>query len=111
MEIYGVRLVTAMQEMHPAEVVLLIDGLPERSRFHGRQLGERAGGGWSRADWLAFDMRNALEGLRATVASALTKGGSDFREWEHYPGEQAERERKRRAAFDRAWRSATIVRE
>lgn len=97
--------------MHPVEVMLLIDGLPERSRFHARQLGETYGGGWSRADWLAFDMRNAIEGLRASVASALSKKASPYRDWDGYPGEAAERERKRRAAFNRAWQNATIVKE
>lgn len=110
-EFYGLGLVGAARTMHPVELVLLIDGLPERSRFHARQLGERYGGGWSRADWLAFDTRNAIEGLRASVASALSKKGSDFREWPGYPGEAAERDRKRRAAFDRAWSQATKAKE
>lgn len=97
--------------MHPVEVLLLIDGLPETSRFHARLLGEPRGRGWSRSEWLAFDTRNAIEGIRAQVGTTLTKKPDSFREWNHYPGVEAEKARRRRQQFDRAWRGARIVEE
>lgn len=74
------------------EVLTLIAGLPETSRYAGRIAGESRYSGWSVQDWLALDMRNALEGLRATVvAIASGKTKDTFRKWDSYPGQDVQR--------------------
>ena len=94
-EHYGLRLVEVVREWEPAEVVLLISGLPARSRYARRLLGEKDGDGWDVRDWLALDTRNAIEGLRATVvAMGDKKKRNEFREWEHYPGRESEKKRQ-----------------
>jgi len=94
------------------EVVLLIAGLPARSRYASRLMGEDHGSGWSIQDWLALDTRNALEGLRATVVNiAFGKDRKAFREWEHYPGKEQQERAKARQTLTRLADIATPVTE
>lgn len=98
--------------MDPVEVVLLIAGLPARSRYASRLGGEEHGTGWALQDWLALDTRNALEGLRATVVNmAAGKDKKSFREWTHYPGKQQQERVETRRALDRLASIATPVTE
>lgn len=102
-EVYGLSLVDAVHSRHPVEVVLLISGLPVSSRYVGRLIGERAGGGWSAQDWLALDARNILETVRCSVASALAGGkagkAGKFHEWDVYPGKEQQRRKKQNQAM------------
>ncbi|MDK8450994.1 hypothetical protein [Corynebacterium mastitidis] len=102
-EHYGLRLSQVALDWHPVEVLLLIAGLPPTSRYAARLMGEEAGRGWSEAHWLLFDLRNAVEAMRAMkVAEGKKKRKPDFREWKHYPGAAAEKRRKlekKRAAW------------
>lgn len=112
MEFYGLSLVKAVYTMHPAEVVLLIAGLPARSRYAARLAGEEHGAGWSTQDWLALDTRNAIEGLRAVVVNmAAGKDKKPFREWTHYPGKGKQDRAKRSAVINRLESLATPVTE
>lgn len=96
MEFYGLRLVEAIDTMHPVEVLLLISGLPHRSRYAARLVGEETGVGWTVHDWLALDTRNALEGLRSTVINALSgKDKKAFRDWTAYPGYKSDTDKAR----------------
>lgn len=102
-QFYGLSLVETIRDRHPVEVLLLITGLPDNSRYIGRHMGEETGTGWSTQEWLALDTRNVLEALRATVSGALTgkKSAGKFREWSVYPGQEQERRRKQDAAMDK----------
>lgn len=102
-EFYHLSLVTCLETMDPVEVVLLISGLPPTSRYVGRLMGESSDTGWGPQEWLALDMRNAVEGLRSTVTQTLAgKGkGGKFREWSVYPGQEQERLRKQEQAMDK----------
>lgn len=101
-EHYGLRLVEAIREWEPAEVVLLIAGLPARSRYARRLQGEKTGAGWDEHDWLALDARNAIEGVRAAlVAMGDKKKKNTYRPWENYPGFEAEKKRKAHAKMQR----------
>lgn len=92
------------------EVLVLIAGLPEHSRYHARLIGEDHGGGWTTQDWVALDTRNALEGLRALVVNALAgKDRKAFREWEHYPGKEQQRQAKLSQTLNRLESLATPV--
>lgn len=102
MEFYGLRLVEAVDTMHPVEVVLLIAGLPSRSRYAARLAGEEHGTGWDLQDWLSLDLRNSLEGLRATVVNmAAGKDKDSFREWTHYPGKGKQDQAKYKRTINR----------
>ena len=99
-QFYGLSLLDAVDNRNPVEVVLLIAGLPETSRYVGRLVGERTGGGWSAQDWLALDIRNILEGVRTQVTGALSgKKGVKFREWSLYPGKEQERRKRQNQAM------------
>ena len=112
MEFYGLRLTEAVLSMDPVEVVLLVSGLPARSRYASRLAGEEHGSGWDVKDWLALDTRNALEGLRATVINlAAGKNKKAFREWTHYPGKGNQEKVERQAAVSRLASIATPVTE
>lgn len=101
-EHYGLRLVEVAREWEPAEVVLLIAGLPGRSRYARRLMGEKTGVGWDEQDWLMFDVRNALEAIRAMlVAMGDKKKKNDFREWDNYPGKQQQKRKKAAAKLDK----------
>lgn len=78
-----------MREWEPAEVLLLVDGLPDNSRYKGRLVG--ADSGWKDTDYLLFDVRNILENVRTGLAGKKGK----FREWDHYPGAVAQKRMKR----------------
>lgn len=99
-------------EWHPTEVLLLIAGLPATSRYAARLMGEEAGRGWSESQWLLFDLRNAVESLRAIkVAQGRKKRKLDFREWKYYPGAAAEKRRKldkKRAAWRKMARNGEM---
>ncbi len=96
------RLVEVVREWEPAEVVLLIAGLPARSRYARRLQGEKSGAGWDEHDWLALDARNAIEGVRAAlVAMGDKKKKNTYRPWENYPGFEAEKKRKAHAKMQR----------
>lgn len=111
-EVYGLRLTEVALEWPPAEVVLLIAGLPARSRYASRLAGEEHGSGWDLQDWLALDTRNAVEGLRAAVISIADNKRRDvFREWTRYPGREAERRSKQRASLSRLGQLAQPVTE
>lgn len=111
-EVYGLRLTQAVDSMHPVEVVLLIAGLPDNSRYAARLMGEERGVGWSIQDWLALDTRNALEGLRATVVNmAAGKDRKAFREWDHYPGKEHQEQAKAHRTISRLESIATPVTE
>lgn len=91
-----------VRDWHPAEVVLLVAGLPANSRYANRLMGEEHGAGWDLQDWLALDTRNAVEGLRAAVISIADNKRRDvFREWTRYPGREAERRAKQKARVSR----------
>ena len=99
-----------VQEYHPAETILLIAGLPGTSRYAARLAGEQHGSGWDQQDWLALDTRNAIEALRATVASmAAPKKKQRVREWEHYPGYARQQEQRRAGKMDLLRAQAQIV--
>ena len=109
-EVYGLRLTEVVRTWEPVEVVLLIAGLPGTSRYAARLAGEENGRGWELANWLALDMRNALEGLRATVVSmASGKDKNTFREWNNYPGYNAMQTRKHKSTLARLESMATPV--
>lgn len=98
------------------EVLLLVEGLPASSRYVGRHLGEDNQTGWDVTDWLLMDMRNAMESVRAMLASVGKKSaGNQFREWTNYPGreamERAKREAKRKRTMDILERLAVPVTE
>ncbi|MGP5269800.1 hypothetical protein ACTXK0_05235 [Corynebacterium variabile] len=98
-EHYHLRLVAVVEDYTPAEALLLIYGLPARSRFQGRLMGEKRPG-WDDMQWLTLDLRNAVEALRTMKVNEGKKKGAKptpFREWEARPGREAE---KRRAASD-----------
>lgn len=101
MEFYGVSLVDAMQNRHPVEVLLLIQGLPENSRYVGRLMGEANARGWTTQEWLSLDMRNAMEGIRSAVVGFLSgkRSAGKFREWSVYPGKEQERRRQQDKAM------------
>lgn len=112
MEFYGLRLTEAVLTYDPVEVVLLVAGLPARSRYAARLEGEPHGTGWAVQDWLNLDTRNTLEGLRATVVNmAAGKDKRPFREWTHYPGHQRQEKVDTRRALDRLAQVATPVTE
>lgn len=100
-QFYGLSLVDTIHTRHPVEVLLLISGLPDNSRYVGRYMGEAYGTGWSTQEWLALDTRNILEGLRTIVANAVSgkKSAGKFREWSVYPGKEQERRRKQDKAM------------
>lgn len=79
----------------PTEVLLLMDGLPERSRFKGRLQGEYAG--WETTDYLLLDLRNSVEGLRTALAGKKGK----YRSWDYYPGAKAQKRKEHKAYFNR----------
>lgn len=84
---YGLRLTEVVATYEPCEAILLIAGLPGTSRYAARLGGEAVGGGWDAQDWLALDMRNSIEALRATVSNmAAGKNKHKLRPWNHYPG-------------------------
>ena len=97
-QFYGLRLVDVVRTYEPCEAVLLISGLPATSRYAARLAGEETSAGWGTQEWLALDTRNAIEGLRATVANlAAGKAKHRFRPWEHYPGyDRAEKDKAAR---------------
>lgn len=111
-EHYNLRLIEVVRDFEPCEVVLLIAGLPGTSRYAARLGGEQYGSGWDTGHWLALDTRNAIEGLRATIANMATgKNKAKFREWTAYPGYDREQEKKAAQRLDR-WRGmATDVTE
>lgn len=100
-EFYGESLVDLIHTRHPVEVLLLIQGLPQTSRYVGRLMGEEHARGWSTQEWLSLDMRNIMEGLRAAVAGFLSgkKSAGKFREWSVYPGKEQERRRQQDKAM------------
>lgn len=109
-EHYGLQLSRVVLQWSPVEVLLLIRGLPETSRYHARLAGDSSGRGWDRQDWLALDTRNALEGLRATVVSAVSgKKRNTFRDWEHYPGREAVETQQRKSKLSKLDRMAVDV--
>lgn len=111
-EFYGLRLTAVARDWHPAEVILLVAGLPARSRYANRLSGEEYGPGWDLQDWLALDTRNAVEGLRSAVISIADNKRRDvFREWTRYPGREAERRAKQRASLSRLDQLAQPVTE
>lgn len=92
-------------EWNPIEVMLLVRGLPERSRFMARVQGEKNGGGWSTTDWLLLDIRNCLESLRVMKAVSGSKNASqkakqEFREWDFAPGASERKRRKTQSKLD-----------
>ena len=109
---YGLRLTEVVAEYEPCEAVLLIAGLPGTSRYAARLSGESTGGGWDMRDWLALDMRNSIEALRATVANMATGKNKDkFRPWNHYPGYDRQVKRKAAGKMDRLRGMANPVTE
>lgn len=103
---YGLRLTQIVETWPAAEVLLLIDGLPEDSRYAARIAGERYGRGWSTVEFLLLDLRNAQEALRVMTANKGRKKGSKaepFREWTHYPG-ASETSRRRKTSKMAAYR-------
>lgn len=95
-EVYGLRLTDVVDNWSPAEAIALIAGLSKtRSRYAAKVQGHEQGMSWTDRDYLALDARNAVEGLRATVVSALTQKKKDiFREWNDYPGRAVQRAKK-----------------
>lgn len=92
--------------------MLLIAGLPATSRYAARLSGEAVGGGWGPSEWLALDMRNAVEALRATVANmAAGKNKASFRQWNHYPGYDSQRREVAAGKLDRLRSLASTVTE
>lgn len=107
---YNLRLTEVVDTYEPCEAVLLIAGLPGTSRYAARLGGEPTGGGWGTSEWLALDMRNAIEALRATVSNmAAGKNHSKFRQWEHYPGYDKQVKDKAAGKLDRLRSLATPV--
>lgn len=99
---YGLRLTEVVAKYEPCEAVLLIAGLPGTSRYAARLGGEATGGGWGTSEWLALDMRNAIEALRATVANmAAGKNKHKFRQWNNYPGYDRQVKNKAAGKMDR----------
>lgn len=92
---------------------MLVKGLPATSRYAARQLGEPEGHtGWDLAQWVALDTRNAIEGLRATVASmASGKSKNTFREWRDYPGYAGMEHAKRKGKLSTLEAMATPITE
>lgn len=92
---------------------MLVHGLPATSRYAARLAGEPTGHGWDVPDWLALDTRNALEALRATVVAIASgkKGKSTFRPWTDYPGQEAERIKRRTRGLANIRARATPITE
>lgn len=91
------RLSEVAQTWHPCEVAALIVGLPESSRYYMRMSGENGKYQWNSTDWLLLDIRNTVEALRVMTASQGTKKGGtkpSMREWEYYPGAEAEKQKQ-----------------
>lgn len=102
-EVYGLSLVDTIRDRHPVEVLLLIQGLPETSRYVGRLMGEAHNRGWSTLEWLQLDQRNIMESIRASVMGFVTgkKSAAKFHEWTVYPGKEQERRRRQDKAMDK----------
>lgn len=108
-EHYGLRLTEIVGEWPAAEVLLLIRGLPASSRLSARMAGDESGAGWSQADWLALDVRNAVEALRVMQANqGKKKTGKkvEFRTWDQYPGAAEQKRRETRKKLDKLRKSA-----
>lgn len=75
-------------------------GLPAASRLAARMVGEEHGGCWAPSDFLALDARDTLESMRTLIASALTREKAKFRQWEHYPGHDAQKRAAARRRFE-----------
>ncbi|RAV34258.1 hypothetical protein [Corynebacterium heidelbergense] len=88
-----------MARWHPAEVLLLIAGLPASSRYAARIQGYAGGRGWTDQDYLLFDLRNGVEALRVMYASQGKGKRPKFREWHDYPGRVAQKRRERAKRF------------
>lgn len=107
-QFYGLRFTEVAVTWPVVEVLLLIQGLPENSRYAARRSGEATSAGWSTTDWVTLDIRNATEGLRATVVSALAGKRKDvFRKWNHYPGREAQTKVRQKKAVAKIASMAT----
>lgn len=110
---YGVRLVVALEEWDPVEVLLHIQGMPGNSLYIGRYTGEKFQPGFTLQDWVALDTRNSVEGLRAITVAQATNGKKKnaYRPWDRYPGHEQEQAAKRRGNLDNLFSLATPAKQ
>lgn len=102
-QFYSLRYTEVLRTWTDREVLLLIAGLPEESRFFARLIGEPRGKSWSSTEWLLFDIRNIAEARRVVDINAHSKKKTKFTEYRNYPGHEAAKRHQATRTMS-AWR-------
>lgn len=97
---YNLSFVDAFLELPPGELFALVEGLPPESLYSGRHVGEDVAG-WGTEQFLALNIRDTLEEIRATIVSIGNSKPEKVRLWNEWPGYSAQQKKQKRAKIDR----------